>query len=353
MIPHNKPTLDEKEIEAIQEVILSGWVANGEKVKNFERDFCKYLGFNSNCAVAVSSGTAGLFLALKAIGVGENDEVILPTYVCSAVLNAIYMAQAKPILVDIDDKDFNISFDLVNQLINQRTKALIIPHTYGVPIDIHRIKNIGIPIIEDCAQAIGSKIGDDYAGTIGDISVFSFYATKVITTGNGGMVLTQRKEYIDRLKDYLDFDYRENYYPRFNFLMSDIQGAMGISQLGKLDYLLKKREEIADCYMSICQEKGWDFQRPRQNTLKQNHYRFVIKSESSLINKLKDYLDSREIRTIIPIEKKELLHNYLGLDSSRFYVSQKIAETTLSLPAYPQLVVNGDIEKIVDVLRGF
>ncbi len=352
-IPHNKPSIDDNEIEALKEVIESGWIVQGEKVKDFENQMCNYIGLKKGFGVALSNGTSALYLALKILGINSQlDEVLVPNYVCSAVLNAIFMNNATPVVVDVDEVDFNIKFEKIKEKINNKTKVIIIPHTFGIPADVISIKELGIPIIEDCAQALGSKINDKHVGLFGDIAIFSFYATKLITTGQGGMIISTNSEFVDNARDYREYDMRKDYYPRFNFQMTDIQAAMGIVQLKKFNNLLEKRKKIAYKYIEICEEKNWDYQKAKYSNFTQNWFRFVLKQERDFILKLKNKLNEIGVNCVIPIENWQLLSEYLKMNTTDFKISQKITETTLSLPIFPDLIDNTDFELILEFLRG-
>ena len=184
-------------------------------MNDFELKFTNFLG-NCGNSISTSSGTAALYLALYAIGIKENNEVIIPTYTCSSILNAIFMHKAKPVLIDIDPLTWNLDYSQVEKACNKKTKAIIVTHTFGNPCDLNLFKSLGIPIIEDCAQSLGSLINNQKTGTLADISTFSFYATKFITTGEGGMVFSKKRDLVEKIRDYINFDYRQNYYPRFN-----------------------------------------------------------------------------------------------------------------------------------------
>lgn len=347
IILHNKPTLGKEEISAIEEVMRDGWIAEGKKVTEFEEEFCKYIGLPPFHAVALSNGTSALYLTLKVLGVKNGDEVIVPTYVCSAVLNAIYMVGAKPILTDVEKRDFNISYQDIIGKVSNKTKSIIVPHTFGVPADITLIKNLSIPIIEDCAVALGSKIGNQYVGVFGDVAIFSFYASKVITTGYGGMLISKNQEFVEKARDYREFDCRKKYKPRFNFQMSDLQAAIGKVQLKKLPFFLEKRKKIANEYYKILpKNKVWP---PYDIENKEpNFYRFLIRSNKPRI--IKDSLEKEGIKTIIPIETYELLHRYLNENLAHFPVSENISKTTLSLPIYPSLN-SSNIARIKFILK--
>ena len=186
IISHNKPTIGAEEIKAAADCIGNLELTMGTKVKEFEKAFTKYVGVNS---VATSSGTSALHLALIATGISRNDEVIVPSYTCIAVALPVLYQQARPILADVRD-DYNISVEDIKSKITDKTKAVIVPHMFGYPADLKEIKELceeyNLYLVEDCAQAIGALYNGKKVGTIGDISIFSFYATKMITTIQGG-----------------------------------------------------------------------------------------------------------------------------------------------------------------------
>jgi dTDP-4-amino-4,6-dideoxygalactose transaminase len=351
IISHNKPTLAIEDEEALVEVVRSGYIAQGVKVEQFEREFAAFAGLRY--AVAVSSGTSALFLALKNYVCKKSDEVIVPSYVCTALLNAVYMAGGTPKIVDIDPVDFNVSKIKIDEAITDSTKAIIIPHIHGIPAVINSNgwqRNIGV--IEDCATAVGSRIENQSVGLFGDIAIFSFYATKFITTGQGGMILTNYEEIASKIRDYREFDNPEKYYPRFNFQMTDIQAALGLSQLARINHFLERRRKIAFEYKNICTKKGWEYHHPTNPAITANHYRFIIRLEESSINLLQQHLFNQGIKTIIPIENRELLHNYLSLNKKFYPVSELVSKTTLSLPIYPSLS-DKEMATIISALNSY
>lgn len=350
MIPHNRPTLSQQDSDAMAKVIASGYVAQGKQVAAFERQMADYVGLKSGCAL--SSGTASLFVALKVAGVQTGDKVIIPTYVCSALLNAIYMAGAQPVLLDVDRENFNIIWNQVLDAIDEQTKAVIVPHIHGVPayIDKDSLPD-GVTLIEDCATAVNSFVeysGErKHVGHIGSMAVFSFYATKYFTCGQGGMICTDDEEFYNRIVDYRDFDCCETYIPRFNLQMTDIQAAMGLSQMDRLHEFATRRNEIAAAYRDICDQNGWKYQG------RGNNYRFIIKLDSEAKrDELMKIMEQNDIRCIIPIERYELLHNYLHLDAKLYPNAEEIASRTLSLPIYPSLT-NEELERITNILITF
>ena len=353
LVQHSKPTLGKEERDAIQSVIKSGWVAQGKAVERFEDRLCEYIGLPCRQGVALSNGTTALYLALKLVGVKRGDEVIVPSYTCSAVLNAVCAAGAKPVLTDVDKNSFNISYKFIKEKITKKTKAIIVVHVFGVPADLELMSNFSVPIIEDCATALGSFMAQKHVGVSGDVAIFSFYASKVITTGQGGMLVSKNSGYIKKARDYRQFDGRKVYYPRFNFQMTDLQAAMGVAQLGKLGVFLRKRKTIARSYASICRKKGWRFQCPDNKDFIPNWHRFVLNIEAKTVTKLKSYLRKQGIETIVPIERWELLHRYLRLDRRLFKNSESISQATLSLPIYPGFVDESGFEKAIDIIDKF
>ena len=177
MILHSRPTIDQRDIDCVSQVLLSGHLEDGANVRELELLFCSK--FQRRYAVAVSSGFASILLSLKALRISDGDEVIIPSYTCPALLNPIRLLGAIPVLADVEENSFNIAFDNVAHLLSKKTKAIIIPHTFGFPANIDSIKELGIPVIEDCAQALGGSYHKAKLGSFGDLSVFSFYARKI------------------------------------------------------------------------------------------------------------------------------------------------------------------------------
>lgn len=353
MIAHNKPYFDSEDEVALLQCLRSSYIAEGEKVKSFEVDLSKYIGLPYTSVI--SNGTTALYLSLYTLGIQEGDEVIIPTYTCSALLNAIYMHMATPVLVDINLEDFNIKWDDVDTRITNRTRAIIVPHAHGMPSYIPRLSYRGIPIVEDCAIAIGSKVLQNgqfvSVGHNGILSCFSFYASKFLSVGYCGCISTQVKELYDKIVNYREFDCQESYYPRFNFQVSDLIAALGISQLRKIDKFKRRRCEISQCYDEIFSAKGITKQTIRIHG-KYNNYRYVVTLPKKERDKLQNHLKKKQINSIIPIENYELLHNYLRLEKDLFINAEKVADTTLSIPLYPALK-DKEVNYIVDSIKTF
>jgi perosamine synthetase len=327
-IPHSMPTLGREEIEGLQEVLATGRIATGEEVEGFERKMASYLGLTG--AVATSSGTAALHLTLLALGVKEGDEVIVPSFTCSALLNAVYHCRAVPTIVDIDEEQMNISVSAAKKALTKRTAAIIVPHMFGHPAeDMDDFLALGPPVIEDCAQSLGATYGERMTGTWGAAAMFSFYATKVITTGQGGMVASRNEKILEIVKDLREYDKKNDYKVRYNFCMIDLQGRMGNIQLGKLPFFLKQRMERAQWYDKHLQGlKG--VMVPRKGGI---YYRYVVRITGGNLDQTIARLHRQGIEVQRPVFCP--LHRYLGLDG--FEATEKVYAEALSLPMYPHL----------------
>ena len=332
MIEHNKPTLGKQEQRAVSKVLESGYIAQGLEVERFENEFCDFLDLPERHAVALSSGTSALFMALWSLN-AKNKSIAMPVYACSALRNAVAMAQAKEVLTDNAMNSPNIC---LNQLQKSNADIAIVPHMFGLPNEIQNIKDIDV--IEDCAQSLGASIDNKKTGLIGEVGIFSFYATKLMTSGGqGGMFVSKDKNLVDKVRDYREFDCRRDNKHRFNFQMTDVQASIGRVQLKRLPIFLERRQEIFAMYKEV----GLDLIESENNA--SVYYRAVIRVNNPV--KIKGKLLRLGIKTIIPIEDWELLDN-----GSEYKNAYHLTQTTLSLPIYPSLT-NKDVLNIVNQLK--
>ena len=337
MIPHNKPTIGKEEEEAALRVIRSGQLAQDKEVGLFENEFCDFMNLPHGHAVALSSGTASLFVALHILE-GEGKKILFPNYVCSALRHAVGMVNGKEVLIDNIKNSPNLDIEKMKTV---QHDIKIIPHMYGIPIEFDRNNNT---TIEDCCQALGAKINNKLVGLQGDIGFFSFYATKLLTSGGqGGMLISENKNLIDNAKDYREFDMRHDTKKRFNLKMTDLQAAIGREQLKKLPSFLKRREEIFQQYknngLNLLDVKPEDYDR-----LKPVRYRAIVKTNNP--EKIMKSLKLADVETIIPTEDWELLG-----PSSSFPNGLKLSHETVSLPIYPSLT-DKEIEIILSAVSG-
>ena len=341
VISHSGTMIGDDDYAAVAGVLKSGWLAQGPQVIRFEDQLSSFLGVKG--AVAVSSGTAGLHLALRALGVDEGDEVILPSYVCTALLNAVCYVKARAVIVDIENDTFNVDVVSIKGHITDKTKAIIVPHMFGLPAEIEAICDLGIPVIEDCAQSLGARFRGRMTGSFGICSVFSFYATKVIATGEGGMVASDNEELRNRIKNLRDYDERDFYEVRYNYKMTDIQAALGISQLNKLPGALDRRSDIAHIYEKILRNRGI---APPAVPEERRHiyYRYVITLDDN--RDFTDKMKSHHIECRRPVYKP--LHAQLGFPACP--VTDDVFSRAVSIPLYPSLD-DEDVERIAMALE--
>lgn len=342
VIPHSKPTLDESDVFSVSEVIRSGLIVQGEAVEKFEKRVAKFIGVDG--AVATNTGTSALHLSLLAIGIKKGDDVAMPGFVCTALLNAVKYVGAHPILVDIDPETYNIDIRDLKKRIKKSTKAIILPHQFGLPADIDEIMSLGIPVIEDCAQAIGAVYKGEKVGSFGLLSCFSFYATKVLSTGEGGMVASDSKNLLKKIRDLRDYDNKKNYTVCYNYKMTDIQAAMGIAQLKKLNSFLLQRVNIAKRYSSELQA-FCNVPSVRYKDRKHIFFRFPIQIQGSVSNAL-NFFSERGVTCARPVFKP--IHKYLQING--FPNTDTVWNNTISIPIYPSLTEK-EICRIIDVLK--
>ncbi|MDO8509074.1 MAG: inositol monophosphatase family protein [Nanoarchaeota archaeon] len=351
-ISPSKPFISDDEINSVASVVKSGKHATGKVTELFENKIKEYIGVKY--AKATTSGTTALHLGLKALGIIEGDEVIIPSYVCNNVLHAINYCGAKAVLVDIDsnyfDYGFNISAGMIRPSITKNTKAVIVPHLFGIPADMDEILKLGIPVIEDCCQSIGASYKGKKIGSMGIIGIYSFYATKVISTGHGGMIVTSD----EKIKNNIDRLTRENhdepYNIAFNYGLTDIQSALGIYQLDKLNIFMEKRKELAKKYNEAFENGKFKIFQYKEGAFP---FRYLIKFNSP--REKEDFRNALKDRgiSIYPTVYRPL-HRYLGLDAENFKNTEDAHETTMYIPLYPALTdedVNYIIENVVNIIQ--
>jgi len=328
IIPHSRPLIDAEDIKTVSDVLASGMIAQGENVREFEAKMAEFVGVKY--AVAVSSGTTAIHVALASIGVKKGDEVIMPSYVCSSPYMATLHAGAVPQIVDIDTSDYNINVQAITENITNKTEAIIVPHMFGTPAELNELLELGVPIIEDCAQALGAEYKGKKVGSRGLASVFSFYATKMITTGEGGMVLTDDTEVYRLAKELREYDGRSLDIARYNYKMTDIEAALGLSQLRKLGYFVERRRQIAAKYSEILEENG--FKIPKIESYKKSvFYRFILLTEK--LEQLRSLMKEMGVTCERPVSYP--LHSSLSsvICPNADYVFRR----ALSVPLYPSM----------------
>jgi dTDP-4-amino-4,6-dideoxygalactose transaminase len=360
-LPFHVPEIAEDEIQAVAETLRSGWLTTGPKVKRFEEEFAAYLGAKQ--AVAVNSGTAALHLALDAVGIGPGDEVLVPTMTFAATAEVVLHCGARPVLVDCHPDTLNMDPQQLERAITPKTKAMIPVHFGGHPCEMDRILEIGrahhLTVVEDAAHALPARFRGQRVGTIGDITCFSFYATKSVTTGEGGMITAQNDEYLERMriqslhgisrdawKRYTREGswYYEILFPGFKYNLTDIAAAIGIEQLKKSDRFWAARRRIAAAYDAAFQCLP-DIQTPVCRADVQHAWHlYPIQldldrlriSRNEFIQALKDANVGTSVH-FIPLHLHPYYRDTFGYRAQDFPHASRAYERLISLPIYPRM----------------
>jgi perosamine synthetase len=360
-IPFHKPAIGEEEIRSVVETLRSGWLTTGPKVKTFEAAFAKYTG--SSHAVAVNSGTAALHLALEAVGIKSGDEVIVPTMTFTATAEVVLYLGARPVLVDCRMDDLNVDVDRIEAAISRNTRAIIPVHIAGRPCAMDHILAIaqrhGLRVVEDAAHALPASHHGRKIGAIGDITCFSFYATKTITTGEGGMATTENPEWAKRMRMMslhgISLDAWDRYTEKgswyyevlragYKYNMTDIAAALGIEQLKRCDDFYQARRRIAEQYNEAFSDLpeiqapdcGSDLQHAWHLYIMQlNLDRLSIDRQNFV-----KALNRRRIGTsvhFIPLHLHPFYRQTFGYQALDFPQASTAFERIISLPIYPAM----------------
>ena len=375
-LPFALPEIGEEEIAEVVISLRSGWVTSGPKAKQFEADFADYLGGGLE-AVAVNSATAGLHLGLEALGIGPGDEVITTTHTFTATAEVIRYLGADPVFVDVDDRTLCIDVDSVERAITSRTKAIIPVHFAGRSADMSRLlalaKKHGLKVMEDAAHALPTTCDGKLIGTLdSDITVFSFYANKTITTGEGGMLVTRNPEIakrarvmrlhginrdaFDRFTAKVPSWYYEIVAPGFKYNMTDIAASIGIHQLKKANLFQEKRAQIAAMYDEAL--VGMPIVRPPHAAPGDVHsWHLYVTQLAENANVSRDVFIERMFEQgigcsvhYIPLHLQPYWRDTYQLTPDMFPVSQKIYERTVSLPLYTRMTEQ-DVERVVAAVK--
>jgi perosamine synthetase len=343
-IPHSRPSVGLAETKALMSVIASRQLAGGAQVSALERELSALV--RHRFGIAVSSGTAALYLALRGLDIGNGDVVVIPSYVCTALLNAIAFAGATAALCDVDPGTGLMEPDRVYKILTPKVRAIIVPHLFGCPVDAAGIEALGIPVIEDCAQCLGTTVNGKPVGGLTKVSIFSFYATKVLSAGEGGLIATSDKRLADRIIDLKEYDNRENFKPRFNFKLSDLQAAVARAQLKKLPQFVDRRRTIAQQFQTSLAAQSAAITIPADPPDRPSiYFRFVVNAAGNR-DAIETFLIKRGITCARPIFKP--LHHYLGLQG--YPGADTKFNQAISIPLYPALE-KSEIDYICDTLE--
>lgn len=371
LIPVLQPSIGQEEIDAVTEVLRSGWLGLGPKTEQFEQEFAKFVG--SRFAVALNSGTAALHLAMEILGVVPGDEVIVPSITFISTVHAVSYVGATPVFAEIDKHTLNISPADIERKITDKTKAIIVVHMGGHPCDMDSIHELahskGIKVVEDAAHACGAEYKGKRVGSVSDITCFSFHAVKNLTTGEGGAI-TCNSEWMNRklrelrwvgisrdtwIRSSNEKVYAWQYFVDkvgYKYHMNDMQAAIGLVQMGKLDQLNGRRREIAERYRTELKDLEWIELPEEQPGTRSAWHLFQIKfQEETLRDRMISHLQEHNIATGVHYYPCHLHPIYLHLKSV-VPLSSEIWKRILTLPIHPN-VTEEDQSRIINRIRAF
>jgi perosamine synthetase len=360
-LPVAEPSLGEKELLYVTECVLTGWVSSaGKFVVRFEEMFAEFCG--TRYAIATSNGTTALHLALLALDIGPGDEVIVPTLTFIATANAVTYTGACPVFVDSEPDTWNIDPNLIEEAITSRTKAIIPVHLYGHPANMDPILEIaaryGLAVIEDAAEAHGARYKGRRVGGIGDIGAFSFYGNKIITTGEGGMVVTNRADLAEKvrmLRDHGMSPERRYWHPvlGYNYRMTNLQAALGVAQMEKIDIILSTKQRIAQAYKERLREVPGITLPPEAPWAQNVYWLYSILVDAEIFGHTRDDLRTRlseqgiETRPLFPPVHTQPIYNR----GQCLPVAERLAATGLSLPSAASLKFE-DVARAAEAVIG-
>ncbi|MFQ5871891.1 MAG: DegT/DnrJ/EryC1/StrS family aminotransferase, partial [Candidatus Geothermarchaeales archaeon] len=368
MIHINEPILGEEEFTAVRDVLASGrltsWSGGGPMVRRFEEGFAGYVGVRE--AVAVNSGTAALHSALSACGIGEGDEVIVPTFTFAATANTVLLCGAKPVFTDIDGRSFNIDPEHVEGIVTPRTRAIVPVHVFGQPAAMRSVLGLaeahGLAVIEDAAQAHGALLGGRKVGSLGRAGCFSFYGSKNISTGEGGMITTDDEVLAGRARRFRSQGQADPHSVEelgYSYRMPEVEAALGWVQLGRLDGFLEKRNGNA-AYLTerLRGVEGVDV--PFVMTgVRHAFYVYTITVSQEQYGMTRDELQVRlreagveaAVYWSVPVHLMPLYRRLLNSKEGDLPVAEEVAGRVLSLPVHPRLSEE-DLDIIAGVVAG-
>jgi perosamine synthetase len=363
MIPIAEPCLGEEELKNVVEAVKRGWISSkGKFIEEFEENFAKYCG--RRYGVATSNGTVALHLALKTLRIDKGDEVIIPDLTFVAVANVVTYCNAKPVFVDSHPDYWCMDPEKIEEKITTQTKAIIPVHLYGHPCDMDPLLKVArehdLYVVEDAAEAHGAEYKGKKVGSFGDISCFSFYGNKIITTGEGGMCLINNEELAEKMRIFRDHGMNPNkryWYDviGFNYRMTNLQAAVGVAQLKKLDEFVEKKREIVRWYsegLEELEEKELITLHPEMSWAKCVYWMYCILVEDKFgmsRDELMKKLEGKEIDTRPFFYPMHVMPPYKN--NEEFPVAEEISRKGINLPSGVSLVKN-DTQKIINAIEG-
>jgi len=347
-IPVNKPSINKEDINSVLSVLKKKWISSdGPEVKTFENKFSKKV--NRKYSIAVSNGTAALEIAIKALGIKKNDEVIIPNFTIISNALSVIRQNAKPVLIDCDLKTWNMKIKDIEKKINKKTKAIIITHIYSFSNDMDKIlrvcKKHNISVIEDAAEVIGLNYKKKMCGSFGDISTFSFYANKPVTTGEGGMISTNRLDLYNKCKSLRNLCFGKK--QRFNhddigwnYRLTNVQAAIGYGQLKNISWIVRRKREIGKLYYKLLKKNNNIIIQPLRNDFSDNIfwvYGVVVKNASKITrDKIVKLLHDKKIQTrnfFYPMHKQKIFKKLKVFSKKKYPIAEYLSSNGFYLPS--------------------
>lgn len=359
MIIQIQPFIDKRDIDTVSKYLSTTWVTEGPATKDFEKNFQELTG--AKYAHAFMNGTMTLFTALKVLGIGPGDEVIVPSLTFIASVNSVILAGATPVVVDCFYESLCLDPNIIRKNITRKTKAIMPVHLYGLSADMDAImkiaKEYGIPVVEDAAQGVGVRFNKRHVGTFGDFGSFSFYGNKTITTGEGGMLVTNKKSFAERAYQLKNHGRKKKGVFKheaigYNFSISDMQSALGVSQLAKLDEIINAKKDIYEFYKEQLKNiKEAKFYTIDERTTPVHWFtNILVKNAPALSEKMA----AKGVQTRLafyPIKRQPCYQNTKQIRFSKQLVNDdKLYKNVLSLPSYVGLTKE-QLATVVDVLK--
>jgi len=363
-IPVSIPNISNQDIKSVNNVLKKGWISSdGPEVKSFEEEFSKQI--TRKYSIAVSNGTAALEVSIKALNIKKNDEVIMPNFTIISNALAVVKQKAKPVFIDCDLKTWNIKIEDIEKKINKKTKALIITHIYSYANDMDKILKIckkhKIFLIEDSAEVIGLKYKNKWCGSFGDISTFSFYANKQLTTGEGGMISTNSLKLYNKCKSLrnLCFGKKQRFNHEdigWNYRITNIQAALGISQLKRLNSIVKRKMEIGNYYYQRLSKNKNIYMTPPNISFSRNIYWVVgimIKNKKILASKIIKKLNSYGIGTrpfFWPMHEQKIFKKMKISSQQKYPNSSYLGRYGFYIPSYSK-ISNSEMNYVISIIN--
>jgi len=374
-IPYGRQYIDNKDIDEIVKILKSGWLVQGPKIEEFEKAVAKYC--NAKYAVAVSSGTAALHAAYFAAKIGFGDEVIISSLNFAAASNIIAILGGRPVFVDIQKDTLNMEFKNLEKKITKKTKAIVPVDFAGHPCDLDEImriaKKYNLLVIEDAAHSLGSEYRGCRIGSIADMTIFSFHPVKLITTGEGGMILTNNKKFYEKLKKFRHHSivkkpkkggwYYEIEEPGLNMRITDFQCALGLSQFNKMKEFIKRRKDIVAEYNDTFKNINGIIIPSEREYIKSSYHLYIIQLDFNIIKtsrkKIFEELQKRNIGVqvhYIPLHLQPFYRKKFGYRKGDFPVVENYYKRAITLPLFPKMTgtqTRRVIKTVKEVISGY